>query len=109
MFDRETLGAGAQVNGPAVIVETTATTVVEPGWRARVDAAAESRARARRRPARAAAAGTDVDPVMLEVFNNLFMAIAEQMGVALQNTAYFGQHQGAARFLLRAVRPRPAR
>jgi 5-oxoprolinase (ATP-hydrolysing) len=88
VFDRDALMPGQCVAGPAIIREATATTVVEPGWRATLD---------RRRylilervvplPSRVAI-GTSVDPVMLEVFNNLFMAIAEQMGVALQNTAY---------------------
>src|SRR5258708_8816160 len=79
---------GEQIDGPAIIRETTATTVVEPGWRAILD---ERRylvlERVKALPQRVAI-GTHVDPVMLEVFNNLFMAIAEQMGVALQNTAY---------------------
>jgi 5-oxoprolinase (ATP-hydrolysing) len=88
VFDRDAMRPGQFVDGPAVIREQTATTVVEPGWRATLD---------RRRylvlervvalPTRVAI-GTQVDPVMLEVFNNLFMSIAEQMGVALQNTAY---------------------
>ena len=59
--------------------------------------------------AAAAAIGTEVDPVRLEIFDNLFMAIAEEMGVALQRTRVVGQHQGAARFLLRAVRRATAR
>src|SRR5579864_1424998 len=88
VFDRDALAPGQSIDGPAIIREATATTVLEPGWRATLD---------RRRylvlervvalPKRVAL-GTSVDPVMLEVFNNLFMAIAEQMGVALQNTAY---------------------
>ncbi|HXP29898.1 MAG TPA: hydantoinase B/oxoprolinase family protein, partial [Stellaceae bacterium] len=88
VFDRDALVPGQEIDGPAIVREQTATTVVEPGWRALLD---------RRRylvlervvplPGRTAI-GTAVDPVMLEVFNNLFMAIAEQMGVALQNTAY---------------------
>ena len=88
VYARDALKPGAVVPGPAMLAEATATTIVEPGWRARVD---------RRRnlilervvplPHRVAI-GTEVDPVMLEIFNNLFMAIAEQMGVALQNTAY---------------------
>jgi 5-oxoprolinase (ATP-hydrolysing) len=88
VFDRDALGPGQSLAGPAVIVEATATTFVEAGWRARIDRRRYlvlERAEARRSPA---AVGTSVDPVMLEVFNNLFMAIAEQMGVALQNTAY---------------------
>lgn len=88
VFDREQLRVGAVVAGPAVIREATGTTVVEPGWNARVDAHLNLildrvEALAPRR-----AAGTQADPVMLEVFNNLFMAVAEEMGFALQNTAY---------------------
>ena len=55
---------------------------------------------------RATALGTDCDPMLLEIFNNLFMTIAEQMGVTLQNTALFGERQGAPRLLLRGVRRR---
>jgi 5-oxoprolinase (ATP-hydrolysing) len=75
------------VSGPAVISEATSTTVVEPGWTA-TRAADGTLILARRTPARRAhAIGTNADPVMLEIFNNLFMAIAEEMGVALQATA----------------------
>jgi len=88
LYDRDAMGPGQHIDGPAIIRETTATTVVEPGWRAVLD---ERRYlvldRVKALPQRVAI-GTHVDPVMLEVFNNLFMAIAEQMGVALQNTAY---------------------
>ena len=85
---RESLAPGAAIDGPAVLAERNATTVVEPGWRAlmRRDGALELR-RVQPRAARHAV-GTQVDPVMLEVFNNLFMNIAEQMGLRLQNTAY---------------------
>ncbi|MFJ2095281.1 hydantoinase B/oxoprolinase family protein [Streptomyces sp. NPDC087901] len=76
------------VNGPAVIAEADATTVVDPGWQAVPGAAGHLiLTRALPRPARQAV-GTRVDPVMLEVFNNLFMSIAEQMGVRLENTAH---------------------
>ncbi len=79
---------GHQIDGPAVIAERNATTVVEPGWRASVTALDHLvLERVQPRPTRHAI-GTDVDPVMLEVFNNLFMNIAEQMGLQLQNTAY---------------------
>jgi 5-oxoprolinase (ATP-hydrolysing) len=79
---------GDAVDGPAIIAEANATTIVEPGWQARVtDLDHLVLSRIRPRPKRQAI-GTDVDPVMLEVFNNLFMSIAEQMGVRLQNTAY---------------------
>ena len=74
--------------GPALIVEDFATTVVEPGWRAELTGRGDLLlTRAEARPGRAAA-GTAVDPVMLEIFNNLFMSVAEQMGVRLQATAH---------------------
>jgi 5-oxoprolinase (ATP-hydrolysing) len=85
---REQVKPGQFIDGPAIIAEKNATTVVEPGWRARVtdlDHLVLDRVQARE--ARKAI-GTSVDPVMLEVFNNLFMNIAEQMGLQLQNTAY---------------------
>ncbi|MFT3664962.1 hydantoinase B/oxoprolinase family protein [Piscinibacter sp.] len=85
---REAARPGLYVDGPAVIAERNATTVVEPGWRARVTALDHLvLERVQPREARRAI-GTTVDPVMLEVFNNLFMNIAEQMGLQLQNTAY---------------------
>jgi len=88
LHQRETLAAGAVVPGPAVIAERNATTVVEPGWQAQVGADRSlTLHRVRPRPA-AQALGTAADPVMLEVFNNLFMNIAEQMGLRLQNTAH---------------------
>ncbi|MGF1627679.1 MAG: hydantoinase B/oxoprolinase family protein [Alphaproteobacteria bacterium] len=85
---RSRLGPGETVAGPAIIVEETATTIVEAGWQAAADGAGNLVLRRTEALARTAAVGTAVDPVMLEVFNNLFMSIAEQMGVALQNTAY---------------------
>ena len=85
---REDLRAGDVVAGPAIIAEKNATTVVEPGWEAKLTAL--DHIVLDRRVARSVkfAAGTTVDPVLLEVFNNLFMNIAEQMGLQLQNTAY---------------------
>jgi 5-oxoprolinase (ATP-hydrolysing) len=88
LYRREHLGRDSEVEGPAIISEANATTVVEPGWRAvinelghllmtRVAAGADDQS-----------VGTDVDPVMLEIFNNLFMSIAEQMGALLQSTAH---------------------
>ncbi|MBB3119980.1 hydantoinase B/oxoprolinase family protein [Pseudoduganella violacea] len=88
LFRRDDLRVGDIVSGPAIIAEANATTVLEPGWQAevtsqnhlllkRVEALPERRA-----------IGTTADPVMLEIFNNLFMSIAEQMGLRLQNTAY---------------------
>jgi len=85
---REDARPGHAIDGPAIIAEKTATTVVEPGWRAKVTAFDHLLLeRVQPREARKAI-GTTVDPVMLEVFNNLFMNIAEQMGLQLQNTAY---------------------
>lgn len=85
---REQTRPGQFIDGPAIIAEKNATTVVDPGWRARVTEFDHLvLERVQPREARKAI-GTTVDPVMLEVFNNLFMNIAEQMGLQLQNTAY---------------------
>ena len=85
---RRDLRTGERVAGPALIVEDFATTVVEPGWRAELTGRGDLLlTRVEARPGRAAA-GTAVDPVMLEIFNNLFMSVAEQMGVRLQATAH---------------------
>ena len=87
LYDRASLAVGQQVAGPALIVDPLATTCVELGWSARVDAHANLILKRTAPPVRSDAIGTTVDPVMLEIFNNLFMAIAEQMGMVLQNTA----------------------
>ena len=84
---RDGLAEGARVDGPAIIAEANGTTVIEPGWSARTRAGGDLLLeRIVERPARTAI-GTSADPIMLEIFNNLFMAIAEQMGVTLANTA----------------------
>ena len=88
VYRRETLVPGHKVVGPAVIIEPHQTVVVEQGWQAEVTAKDHLLLRRIKKLSRARAIGTRADPVMLEVFNNLFMSIAEQMGVALQNTAY---------------------
>ena len=85
---REAFATGDAVDGPTVILESTATTVVEPGWRARLAASGDLVLERVVALARQCAVGTDCDPVMLEVFNNRFMSIAEQMGLTLENTAY---------------------
>ena len=88
LYVRESLQPGAVIDGPAILAEKNATTVVEPGWQARLttlDCIELQRVAPR---VTSNAVGTNVDPVMLEVFNNLFMNIAEQMGLRLQNTAY---------------------
>ncbi len=88
VYDRDQLALGQRVRGPAIIAERNATTVVEPGWEARVtDLDHMVLERVVPRDVRYAL-GTQADPVMLEVFNNLFMSIAEQMGVRLAQTAY---------------------
>jgi 5-oxoprolinase (ATP-hydrolysing) len=88
VFQRHVLQPGDTIKGPAIIAEANATTVVEPGWQAEVTGLNHlvlKRIAARQERT---AIGTSVDPVMLEVFNNLFMSIAEQMGLRLENTAY---------------------
>jgi 5-oxoprolinase (ATP-hydrolysing) len=88
LYRRETLAAGQAIDGPAIIAEANATTVVEPEWRATVTPL-DHMVLERLGPKKSASAiGTNVDPVRLEIFNNLFMSIAEQMGLRLQNTAY---------------------
>jgi len=91
LVQRESLRPGDTLDGPAVVTERNATTVVEPGWRLLAVGGGEQGTLELRRvlPRRGARAiGTDADPVMLEVFNHLFMNIAEQMGLRLQNTAH---------------------
>ncbi|RZA32025.1 MAG: 5-oxoprolinase, partial [Lysobacteraceae bacterium] len=88
VFLRESIKPGDIVRGPAIIAEANATTVVETGWQAEVTPHNHLvRRRVEALPERRAI-GTTADPVMLEIFNNLFMSIAEQMGLRLQNTAY---------------------
>jgi 5-oxoprolinase (ATP-hydrolysing) len=88
VYRRETLVPAHKVKGPAIIIEPHQTVVVEPGWQAELTAKNHLVLRRIEKLKRTRAIGTHADPVMLEVFNNLFMSIAEQMGVALQNTAY---------------------
>jgi 5-oxoprolinase (ATP-hydrolysing) len=88
LYDRIKLQPGDVVQGPAIIIEPTGTNVVDDGWSAEITplghlVLTRIAARARREQL-----GTVADPIMLEVFNNLFMSIAEQMGATLENTAY---------------------
>ncbi|MDB5838602.1 MAG: 5-oxoprolinase [Herminiimonas sp.] len=88
LYQRDEMRPGDIVRGPAIIAESNATNIVEPGWIAQVtdrNHLVLNRIEARRQRK---AIGTSADPVMLEVFNNLFMSIAEQMGLRLQNTAF---------------------
>lgn len=85
---RDRIQPGQTVTGPAIIIEPNQTIVVEDGWQAKLTARDHIvLTRIKALPERTAI-GTKADPVMLEIFNNLFMSIAEQMGVTLQNTAY---------------------
>ncbi|HEX6995998.1 MAG TPA: hydantoinase B/oxoprolinase family protein [Gammaproteobacteria bacterium] len=86
---RESLGAGAALDGPALIVEANATTYVAPGWHAETGPGGELRLeRAAKRSARERVSADAADPIMLEVFNNRFVHIAEQMGLVLEHTAH---------------------
>ncbi len=86
-IERASMGEGEAIEGPVLIIDPGSTTVVEEGWQARL-ADEGSLVLTRAQPiARDRAAGTEADPVRLEIFNNHFMAIAEEMGVVLQSTA----------------------
>ncbi len=85
---REAIKPGQSVSGPAIIIEPNQTVVVEEGWSAKLTARDHLVLVRVKALVQQAAIGTKADPVMLEIFNNLFMSIAEQMGVTLQNTAY---------------------
>ncbi len=88
LYQREQLAPGQQLRGPAIIIEATGTVIIEAGWQAAINARNHLLVeRYAPRPA-IEAIGTGIDPVMLEVFSNLFMSIAEQMGVTLANTAH---------------------
>jgi 5-oxoprolinase (ATP-hydrolysing) len=87
-YARDDLQPGDLIDGPAIIIEPTSTTVLDPGWQARLSERDHLILQRVVPLEREVAVGTQVDPVMLEVFNNLFMSIAEQMGSTLENTAY---------------------
>ncbi|QIE26191.1 Hydantoinase B/oxoprolinase (plasmid) [Caballeronia sp. SBC1] len=88
VFDRDALAPGARIDGPAIVNERTGTTVIEPGWQVVVSRHNHLVVERTTALVNRHAAGTQADPVLLEVFNNLFMSIAEQMGVTLANTSY---------------------
>jgi len=88
LFNRDDMAPGQGITGPAIIVEPTGTIVVEDGWKAELNARLHLILERYKARPKASAIGTKADPVMLEVFNNLFMSIAEQMGGTLSNTAY---------------------
>jgi 5-oxoprolinase (ATP-hydrolysing) len=88
VYDRATLGAGAKLSGPAILQEDIATIVVEPGWGAEITAKNHCILhRITPRENEAIEDPSKADPVLLELFANLFMAVAEQAGAVLRNTA----------------------
>ncbi|PSL05259.1 5-oxoprolinase (ATP-hydrolysing) [Haloactinopolyspora alba] len=87
LYRREQLAVGADVVGPAIIAEDDATTVVDDGWRASVTEHGHLLLERVRAETDVERISTAADPVMLEIFNNLFMSIAEQMGARLESTA----------------------
>ena len=88
LYQRDNMQPGDEIDGPAVIAEANSTTVVEHGWRACVTDLNHMVLTRVTPIERQKALGTDADPVVLEIFNNLFMSIAEQMGLRLQQTAH---------------------
>ncbi len=90
IYQREALAHGATVEGPALICDALSTTVIEPGWRAQVVAGGVLSLQRQAQPTTAATRRDDAgraDPVLLELFNNRFVAVAEQMGVVLRHTS----------------------
>ncbi|RTZ44408.1 5-oxoprolinase [Candidimonas sp. SYP-B2681] len=88
VFYRADLSLGMRLLGPAVVCDANGTTIVEPEWQLEILAGAEILLTRAVPKAGRSAIGTQADPVMLEIFNNLFMSIAEQMGATLANTAF---------------------
>ncbi len=88
VYQRESLAPGVCIKGPAIIIEAISTTVIEPGWQAEISEDLDLVLTRFQALQRTHADGTTVDPVMLEIFNKLFISIAEQMGFVLQKTAY---------------------
>ena len=86
-YKRSELAIGSLVHGPGVIIEQTSTIVIEPGWAAELTSNGDLVLERFETLQRQHAIGTSVDPVMLEIFNKLFMSVAEQMGTVLENTA----------------------
>ncbi|MGD1933917.1 MAG: hydantoinase B/oxoprolinase family protein [Candidatus Phaeomarinobacter sp.] len=85
---RDDAQPGTFVNGPAILIEPHQTIVIEPGWRADITPLNHVILTRVEEKHRARAVGTSADPVMLEVFNNLYMSVAEQMGFTLEKTAH---------------------
>jgi len=88
VLERETLAVDRPIPGPAIILEPTATTIIEPGWTGVLTARDDLILTQTAKPAATPHAATERDPVRLEIFNRLFMSLAEEMGYTLQNTAH---------------------
>jgi len=88
IYQRAELATGQVIQGPAIIIEPTSTIIIEPEWQAKVSPEQDLILTRTQALQQQNAIGTQVDPVMLEIFNKLFMSIAEQMGFVLQKTAY---------------------
>ena len=88
IYNRVDLKIGQKINGPAIICETTGTNIIDDGWNACLDRFQNLILNRYKGKVNEKSLGTSADVIMLEVFNNLFMNIAEQMGATLANTAY---------------------
>jgi 5-oxoprolinase (ATP-hydrolysing) len=88
VYRRETLAPGIQLDGPALLIEPTSTTIIEPGWSGKITARGDLILSRAVLPAQEWKADKHVDPVRLEIFKRQFMSVAEEMGYALQNTAH---------------------
>ena len=88
VYDRVDLKTGMRIVGPAIVFDSNGTTVIEPEWQLDLLSGGELLLTRTHAKTQQYAIGTSVDPVMLEIFNNLFMSIAEQMGATLANTAF---------------------
>ena len=88
LIRRDALVPGVAVRGPLIVTESTGTNVIEAGWEGAADVNGNLILKRYEKLEQTASIGTSADPIMLEVFNNLYMSIAEQMGTTLANTAY---------------------
>ena len=88
VYERGAIRPGMRIDGPAILTERNATTVVEPGWSAEITPHDHLIMKRTVPLPDRVAVGSSADPVMLEIFNSRFMSIAEQMGFVLQNTSY---------------------
>ncbi len=86
-YVRENLSPGAVLSGPCIVTEETGTTILEEGWEGRITSSKGLLLSRKYSVKREEAPGTGVDPVRLEIFNRLFISVAERMGYSLRNTA----------------------